>query len=150
MKLILIALALTCSLAAASPNSTVSSSSTVSWGEIFIINNCKRRVAFAKVGWFLPAGSNAYKFMCDATEGVNTETLKSKEQRHLTPWFRDNQSNYINFWNGEVPVYTNRKRCSLYSYDGVVGNARSTCEDDPPNTGFVYVEPGQEYHLCRW
>lgn len=150
MKLILIALALSCSLATASQNSTVSSDSAVPFGKILIINNCERQITLIKSGWFLPPGGGEYEFKCGATKGVDTVSWNSKDQRNLNPWFGEKESNYISFWNIEVPVYENRRPSSRYTYEEAVGNARATCEEDPPNTGYVYVAPGHEYHLCSW
>jgi hypothetical protein len=140
----LLSLALMCSLMC----SAVSSQEIQSPRGIRIVNNCSSKITLYKSGWFLDSG--AYVFKCDATDGVDTVTFQKGEYKDLTQWYPETESNYIGFWDREVPVYKNTKPCPNYTYDEVVSDSPSTCEDDPPYTGYVSVTPGNEYHLCRW
>ena len=141
MMKLLIALMMTCSLAAARV--------TPHANKIRFVNNCNGSIELSKYGWFRRAGHREFK--CDSTEGVDTITLKKGERMDVSPWFSEPKSNYFGFWDREVPVYENHKRCKEYTYNELVGASPSTCEDDePPETGYIGVKVGHEYRLCHW
>ena len=149
MKLVVIALALTCSLATARVPTRVPTRVSPSNINIRVVNKCGREITLYKSGWSLNYDNN-FEFRLDSNGGggVDAVTLQSGKQRDLIKWYHEKESNYFGFWDN-VLVYENKKQCPKYTYREIVEKP-SPCDDKPPNIGFVSVMPGHEYHLCNW